>query len=81
MCQLPPETQFDYSWTLRKIPLEEQVDFLAYSSSSQTYVLGTSHHVDFKLPDNDELHPEWRNEGLFLFPARLVSVMSCSCII
>lgn len=30
---------------------------------SDTYVLGTSSSVGFKLPDNDELHPEWRNEG------------------
>lgn len=43
----------------------EQVDHLAYSSSSRTYVLGTSRLADFKLPDDDELHPEWRNEGLF----------------
>ncbi|CAL5868815.1 uncharacterized protein PFLUO_LOCUS3042 [Penicillium psychrofluorescens] len=67
-CQLPPGTQFDYSWTLRKIPMEEQVDFLAYSSSSETYVLATSQQVDWKLPDDDELHPEWRNESMSFSP-------------
>jgi cleavage and polyadenylation specificity factor subunit 1 len=48
---------------LRQVPLEEQVDFLAYSTSSETYVLGTSRLADFKLPEADDLHPEWRGEG------------------
>lgn len=57
-------TRFDYQWTLKKVHLGEQVDHLAYSTSSGMYVLGTCHATDFKLPDDDELHPEWRNEGL-----------------
>lgn len=48
------------------IHIGEQVEHLAYSPSSGTYVLGTSHRADFKLPDDDELHPEWRSEGLFI---------------
>lgn len=40
------------------------MDHLAYATSSETYVLGTSHSADFKLPDDDELHPDWRNEGM-----------------
>lgn len=67
-CQFPPDTQFDYPWTLRKIPVEEQVDFLTYSTSSNTYVLGTSCSVGFKLPENDELHPEWRMESISFLP-------------
>lgn len=51
--------------TLRVVPIGEQVEHLAYSSSSGTYVLGTSRKADFQLPDDDELHPEWRNEGMF----------------
>lgn len=65
-CQLPPNTQFDHLWTVRKVPVNEQVDFLTYSTSSETYVLSTSSPVEFKLPENDELHPEWRSEGRFL---------------
>ena len=65
MCRLPSGTQFDYPWTQRKVPLGEQVDHLAYSSPSDTYVIGTSQKTGFKLPENDELHHEWRNEGLF----------------
>jgi cleavage and polyadenylation specificity factor subunit 1 len=63
-CLIPPETQLDYSWILRKISLEEQVGFLTYSTASETYVLSSSSSVGFKLPENDELHPEWRDEGL-----------------
>ena len=63
VCQIFPETQLHYSWPLRKISLDEQVDFLTYSTASETYVLGTSTSVEFKLPEDDELHPEWRNEG------------------
>ncbi|KAL1965959.1 hypothetical protein VTN77DRAFT_4899 [Rasamsonia byssochlamydoides] len=67
-CQLPNDTKFDFPWTLRRIPLGEQVDHLTYSTSSDTYVLGTSHKADFKLPDDDELHPEWRNEVISFLP-------------
>ncbi|KAF3403665.1 Protein cft1 [Penicillium rolfsii] len=67
-CQFPPNTLFDHPWTLRKIPLGEQVDHLTYSTSSETYVVGSSHNVEFKLPDNDELHPEWRNEEITFCP-------------
>lgn len=42
----------------------ESVDHLAYSPSSEMYALGTSNKANFKLPNDDELHPEWRNEGL-----------------
>jgi cleavage and polyadenylation specificity factor subunit 1 len=48
--------------------VEEQVDFLTYSTSSNTYVLGTSCSVGFKLPENDELHPEWRMESISFLP-------------
>ncbi|EPS26038.1 hypothetical protein PDE_00974 [Penicillium oxalicum 114-2] len=67
-CQLPSETQFDHSWPLRKVSLDEQIDHLTYSTTSDTYVVGTSHNAEFKLPDNDELHPEWRNESITFCP-------------
>lgn len=67
-CQFPSETQFDHPWTLRKVSMDEQVDFLTYSTSSETYILGTSCSMGFKLPDNDELHPEWRNETTSFLP-------------
>ncbi|KAF4268871.1 hypothetical protein CNMCM8812_001689 [Aspergillus fumigatus] len=68
ICRFPSETLFDYTWALRKISIGEQVDHLAYATSSETYVLGTSHSADFKLPDDDELHPDWRNEVISFLP-------------
>jgi cleavage and polyadenylation specificity factor subunit 1 len=65
MSRFPANTRFDNSWTTRKVALGEQVDAVAYSSASETYVLGTSRKSDFKLPDDDEVHIEWRNEGMF----------------
>ncbi|KNG80365.1 hypothetical protein ANOM_011161 [Aspergillus nomiae NRRL 13137] len=68
VCRVPLGVQLDYSWAIQQIPIGEQVDHLAYSSSSGMYVLGTSHRTEFKLPDDDELHPEWRNEMTSFFP-------------
>ncbi|ODH13612.1 hypothetical protein ACO22_07085 [Paracoccidioides brasiliensis] len=68
MCRFPRNTHFDGSWAARKIGLGEQVDSVEYSSSSETYVLGTSQKADFKLPEDDEIHPEWRNEVISFFP-------------
>ncbi|KAK1141930.1 mRNA cleavage and polyadenylation factor subunit [Aspergillus melleus] len=68
LCQLPSDTIFDHPWTLRKISIGEQVDNLTYSVSSGTYVLGSCHKTSFKLPEDDELHPEWRNEVISLLP-------------
>ncbi|PGH33637.1 cleavage and polyadenylation specificity factor subunit 1 [[Emmonsia] crescens] len=68
MCRFPRNTHFDGSWATRKIGLGEQVDTVEYSSSSETYVLGTSQKVDFKLPEDDEIHPEWRNEMISFLP-------------
>lgn len=61
---MPLGVQLDYPWTIQQIPIGEQVDHLAYSSSSGMYVIGTSHRTEFKLPEDDELHPEWRNESM-----------------
>ncbi|KAE8320845.1 CPSF A subunit region-domain-containing protein [Aspergillus sergii] len=68
VCRMPLGVQLDYPWTIQQIPIGEQVDHLAYSSSSGMYVLGTSHRAEFKLPEDDELHPEWRNEMTSFFP-------------
>ncbi|PYI19197.1 protein cft1 [Aspergillus japonicus CBS 114.51] len=68
LCQLPRGMLFDHKWPLRKVPLGEQVDHLAYSSSSGMYVLGTCQKTEFKLPEDDELHPEWRTEVVSFLP-------------
>lgn len=62
MSRLPSNTRFDSGWATRKIALGEQVDSIVYSSASECYVIGTSAKEDFKLPEDDESHTEWRNE-------------------
>ncbi|PYH46687.1 cleavage/polyadenylation factor CFT1 [Aspergillus saccharolyticus JOP 1030-1] len=68
LCQMPFGMLFDHKWPLRKVPLGEQVDHLTYSASSGTYVLGTCERTRFRLPEDDELHPEWRNEVVSFLP-------------
>ncbi|KAL3455560.1 CPSF A subunit region-domain-containing protein [Aspergillus heterothallicus] len=68
LARFPRETQLGLSWTLKRVAIGEQIDQLAYSSASETYVLGTCTRSEFKLPDDDELHPEWRNEVISFVP-------------
>ncbi|EFR01919.1 serine/threonine protein kinase [Nannizzia gypsea CBS 118893] len=68
MSRLPSNTRFDSAWATRKIPLGEQVDCIVYSSASESYVIGTSTKEDFKLPEDDESHTEWRNEFITFLP-------------
>lgn len=63
MSRFPANTRFDNSWITRKVFLGEEVDCVEYSKPSGKYVLGTGQKVDFTLPDDDEVHTEWRNEG------------------
>ncbi|KAK2873627.1 mRNA cleavage and polyadenylation factor subunit, partial [Arthroderma sp. PD_2] len=68
MSRLPSNTRFDSTWATRKITLGEQVDGIVYSSASESYVIGTSVKEDFKLPEDDESHAEWRNEFITFLP-------------
>ncbi|WEW58506.1 mRNA cleavage and polyadenylation factor subunit [Emydomyces testavorans] len=68
MCRLPANTRFDNSWTTRKVHLGDQIDFVEYSAHSETYALGSSRKVDFRLPEDDEVHTEWRSEVISFMP-------------
>lgn len=68
LATLPHGAQLGYSWAFKRVQIGEQIDQLTYSSTSNTYVLGTCHRSEFKLPDDDELHPEWRNEVTSFLP-------------
>ncbi|KAL4927927.1 cleavage/polyadenylation factor CFT1 [Aspergillus undulatus] len=68
LAKIPDGTQLGHPWAFRKVPIGEQVDQLTYSIASDTYVLGTCHRSAFKLPDDDELHPEWRSEDISFLP-------------
>ncbi|KAL2824543.1 CPSF A subunit region-domain-containing protein [Aspergillus cavernicola] len=79
LAKLPPGTQLGHPWALRRVPIGEQIDQLTYSTTSDTYVLGTCHRSEFKLPENDELHPEWRNEVISFLPEVQQSSLKVVC--
>ncbi|EER28647.1 CPSF A subunit region family protein [Coccidioides posadasii C735 delta SOWgp] len=68
MCRLPGNTRFDNSWVTRKVHVGDQIDCVEYFAHSEIYALGSSHKVDFKLPEDDEIHPEWRSEVISFMP-------------
>ncbi|KAL4902493.1 hypothetical protein BDW74DRAFT_157890 [Aspergillus multicolor] len=68
LARFPSGTKLGYPWAVRRVSIGEQVDKLAYTSASNTYVLGTCQRSEFKLPEDDELHPEWRNEVISFLP-------------
>ncbi|RDW81797.1 cleavage/polyadenylation factor CFT1 [Aspergillus mulundensis] len=68
LARFPSGTQLGYPWLLRRVSIGEQIDKLAYASAFDTYVLGTCQRSEFKLPEDDELHPEWRNEVISFLP-------------
>ncbi|KAL2814743.1 CPSF A subunit region-domain-containing protein [Aspergillus granulosus] len=68
LAKLPREIQLGLPWALKRVPIGEQIDQLAYSSASGTYVLGTCTRSEFRLPQDDELHPEWRSEEITFVP-------------
>lgn len=47
----------------QKKVLGEEVQALSYHLSMEVYILGTSRKIDFTLPNDDDFHHEWRNEG------------------
>lgn len=64
MSQLPCDMCFGEStWPVRKISLGEEVHDLSYHPLAEVYILGTSRAVDFKLPEDDDFHHEWKGEG------------------
>ncbi|KAI5304637.1 mRNA cleavage and polyadenylation factor subunit [Ascosphaera pollenicola] len=68
MCQIPPDVSLETSWATRRIPLNEEIMSICYSPAQDVYALGTTQEVGFKLPDDDEIHPEWQTEALTFFP-------------
>lgn len=68
ICSLPDNIFLGLPWTIQKVPLQEKVDKIIYSASSHTYVLGCNQLSEFKLPHDDELHPEWQHEVITSLP-------------
>ncbi|KAL8732617.1 MAG: hypothetical protein Q9166_002592 [cf. Caloplaca sp. 2 TL-2023] len=65
--QLPTDCHYHTGWVTRKTKFGEDVHAIDYHEPSATYVVGVSHKVDFKLPE-DETHPEWSSESIAFLP-------------
>ncbi|KAI9698522.1 MAG: mRNA cleavage and polyadenylation factor subunit [Candelina mexicana] len=55
-------------WVMKRILLGEEVHALSYHLAMESYVIATSEKVDWKLPEDEEHHEEWRYEDLPLKP-------------
>ncbi len=62
---LPSDVRFgEMDWSARKVVLGEEVQALSYHPGMEVYVLGTSRKVEFRLPEDDDFHHEWKGEGM-----------------
>ncbi|KAI5292931.1 mRNA cleavage and polyadenylation factor subunit [Ascosphaera acerosa] len=68
ICRIPADISLDMSWVTRRVPLGQEAVALCYHPGKDVYAVGTSRAVNFKLPDDDEIHPEWQSESLAFFP-------------
>ncbi|KAI9741103.1 MAG: mRNA cleavage and polyadenylation factor subunit [Cirrosporium novae-zelandiae] len=69
IANLPPNNLFTHSSLVTKrVRIGEQIRRLTYHAELQCYVLSTTKKSGFKLPNDDELHYEWRSEDISLLP-------------
>ncbi|KAI9680096.1 MAG: mRNA cleavage and polyadenylation factor subunit [Caeruleum heppii] len=69
VAQFPSEiATTETGWSVRRIPLDVNVDALSYHEDMHCYVLGVSEKVGFDLPKDDEFHDDWTEEDIALKP-------------
>lgn len=56
------------SWSVKRIPLGQDVASLSYFKPTDSYVLGTNYSTGFQLPQDDEWHPDWQKEATDFLP-------------
>lgn len=61
------------SWSIKRVPLGQDVASLSYFTPTDSYVLGTNYTTGFQLPQDDEWHPEWQKEATDFLPTTLQS--------
>ncbi|EXJ92763.1 hypothetical protein A1O3_01315 [Capronia epimyces CBS 606.96] len=73
-CELPESTVLGLSdWVIRRVPLWQDITSVAYFAPTDSYVLATNHMAEFRLPQDDEWHPEWQNEDTRFLPTTIQS--------
>ena len=53
---------------MQRLYSEDCIVAYDYHATTKRFVLATSSNTDFQLPQEDELHPEWRNETTEFLP-------------
>jgi cleavage and polyadenylation specificity factor subunit 1 len=67
--RLPAEILLGHSdWVWRKVELNLDVRGVAYLERTRSYVLASNSLEDCQLPQDDEWHPEWKNEDTSCLP-------------
>ena len=69
MAQLPVGADFSHSeWVSKEVKLGLDVTHLTYLDRTASYILTTTTLTEFQLPQDDEWHPEWRDESVTFSP-------------
>ena len=61
--RLSDDDDYSTGWVTRRVYRGEDIQAFDYHGTTDRYILGTSHKVDFKLPE-DETHYEWAAESM-----------------
>ena len=60
---LPRNADYSTGWVNESLFCGENIGAFMYHAKTNLFVLGVSREATFKLAE-DELHPEWANEGM-----------------
>ena len=69
VCELEDGTNYtDTGMVVKKIPLVEEIQAVAYHPIKKVYAVATQHMEGFELPKDDDYHREWAKEELTFPP-------------
>ncbi|KAI9163123.1 Protein cft1 [Paramyrothecium foliicola] len=67
--QLPTDTNFtELGLSVKKVPLDADVEKIAYHQPTGAYIVGCTTMEPFELPKDDDYHKEWARETLAFPP-------------
>jgi cleavage and polyadenylation specificity factor subunit 1 len=55
-------------WVIQQLYKDDQIVAFDHHPATNRLILATSTRRDFRLPQDDELHPEWREESIACLP-------------
>ncbi|KAJ9610046.1 mRNA cleavage and polyadenylation factor subunit [Cladophialophora chaetospira] len=60
-------------WIIDRVPLHQDISSLTHFSPTDSYILATNEPTPFRLPQDDEWHPDWQAESTTFLPTTLSS--------